>query len=172
MTEPNWSKIIDDMLATEQAKKWTEGEDRFGVDEQYFSEHSKNLDIIDQFEWVEEFFKEHSELKAYLDDSLRAWWEDQIHDDPEVFWGWFLGDKIRISVHDGYVEDLVKILSKEYRKRITEVHKCSDCGAEISEVYPYGHEKHLHRIGEKIEDADKWKNTLLCEKCFEARLGR
>lgn len=168
------NEVIDDILQSDYAKEFKD--DKVGKDEYYFSEHSKNLDIIYQFEFDEEFLKKHEKLKKYLEDKFRDAMEDLKQND-DFFSAWFDGYTPR-HIFDGFFLTLIEKLQETYRKRITETYKCADCGEEISEKYRYGHENHLYRIGYVKDEAkppkeDKdYKHVLLCRKCYRERTER
>lgn len=160
------NEIIDKILTSEFAKEFEE--DKVGKDEYYFSIHSKNLDIINQFPFDSDFIKDNPELKEYLISNFRDFIENDILGDAEIFLSWFEGDSRRIYF-EGYINELIEDLLGEYILRITKTYKCEDCGKEISENFPCRHPNHLHRIGTKKKTEKKYKNNLYCRACFDKR---
>lgn len=168
------NQVIDDILQSDYAKEFKD--DKVGKDEYYFSEDSKNLDIIYQFgddldlEWL----KKYPKVMKFLEDMYKGTIED-LEANDDVFHAWFYGDQPHFKF-EGYINTLIEELQKTYRKRITETYKCEDCGDEISEKHPHGHKNHLYRIGYQKdktkpskEDKD-YKHVLLCRKCYRERV--
>ena len=159
-----FKELIDEILSSDFVKEFAD--EKIGKDEYYFSVHTKNLDILGQFDFDQNFLKTHPDLAEYLRDQFKEYVKDEILDDKDTFDNWFSGGESHIHFGDGGVSDLVTNLLCEYRERITETHKCEKCGQEISEKFPYGHSKHLHRIGFQKEGESDYKNKIYCRKCY------
>lgn len=156
------NKLIDDILNSEVYE-----EEPVGLNEYFFSEHSRNLNIICQFDWKENFVKEHADLLEYLRKGLKEFFEEKTTDDT-VLLDWLYGGKSTIYF-DGFLSELDEELEAVYRGRIKESYKCSNCGAEISEAFPFRHSKSLHRIG-FLQGDGTYKNNLFCKRCFDSHL--
>ena len=146
-----------------------------GIQEYYLSGHSKDIDIIDGFEYTNEWIAGQPALKEFLEKELSDWWEDQLHDDPEIFRGWLDGNDVKISM-EGYLETLINDLVGIYRERITETWTCEECGKEISEKHPHGHPDSIVRVGipkdypdglpEGVHPSDvEYTKHLYCNTC-------
>ena len=167
----DYESLVDEILS-DSAKEFAES--RVGKDEYYFSEHSKNLDIIDQFEFDMDWIKAHPELLKDLKSRFSEYAEDLAFEN-DLFEAWLYGHRITLRP-EGYQSDLVKELRAKYQSRITETHKCEVCGVEISEKHPRSHPNSLSRIGFKKEkpvspddphDSRNWDHKLYCRKCFD-----
>lgn len=178
-------ELIDEILKLEFAKEFDE--DKVGKDEYYFSEHSKNLDIIYQFPFEMKWIKQRdSWAKKVLWQLIQDRFGDYCNDlklDDDLLEAWFFGyegyrgypiylDKNR------FIDELTKELQKAYRKRIKENYNCSKCDAMISERFPHGHKNHLHRIGPAKKpqpnpdddwDSHNWNHILLCGECYRRK---
>lgn len=163
----------------EEEKDHPDDGEPVGLQEYYLSEHSKNIAIIEGFDFSDEWLKTQPALNEFLKEQLDDWWGDQTYDDPEVFRNWLDGNEIRVHP-DSYLGTLVEELLSSYRKRITETWTCEECGKEISEKHPYGHPDCIHRLG--IPDPEvypdgkvpegvptdevKYVNHIYCDRCW------
>ena len=149
-----------------------------GLHEYYLSGHSKDLAIIEGFDFSDEWLETQPALNEFLKEQLSDWWEDLPHDDPDIFRNWLDGNDIRISVGDAYLDTLIKDLLDTYRKRITETWTCEECGKTISEKYPRGHLQSISRIGipdtpdgkvpkDMLHSEIKYINHIYCYPCWK-----
>ncbi len=150
-----------------------------GLQEYFLSEHSKKMNTIETFEFSDEWLKRQPKLLYFLKSELDDWWTDQPHDDPEIFRNWLDGNEIRVHP-DPYLEILVEELLKTYRERITETWACEECGKEISEKHPKGHEASIARVGvpdpevypdgkvpkDMPTDEVKYVKHIYCDRCW------
>ena len=143
-------------------------EDDVGEGKYYFSQHSKNLEIIGQFRFDKEFLKKHNlwgELRGELDD----WIIDKLAREDGYLLDWLVGTDLNIWNDGKWLENLAQELEDTYRKRITETYKCQKCGTEISEKWWRGDPRSLHRIGHGDEPNMKWE--ILCRSCWNESWG-
>ncbi len=178
---PNYDVIVNAIL-NEDFHQQRRGEtvevdtSPVGLQEYYLSEHSKNLNTIESFEFSNEWLERHPELYKSLREELDDWWGDQTHDDPDVFRNWLDGNEIRVHP-DSYLETLVEELLKTYRERITETWTCEECGKKISEKHPTGHADSIARVGipddypdgipEDVDHSElKYTKHIYCDRCW------
>ena len=140
--EKELDRVIDAVL--EECRDWW-SDKPVGKNRYHFSVHSRNIDILHQYDYPMEFLRRHPQVMKWLRKQYEAVCELFIEDE-EVFEAFVYGGDIT-NHFSGVIEKLVEKLVKRYRERITETYRCEECGAEISERYPVGHPKHLHRIG-------------------------
>lgn len=176
--EPDWDEVVNAILDIGDSDIDSAPT---GIEEYYFTGHSKDMAIIEGFHYSLEWIKSKPVLFEYLKERFTNWWEDQAHDDfDHLFMTWLEGGDIR-NIIDGHLDDMVLKLTNIYRKRIVETHKCSVCGKEISEKHPYRHPDSIVRLGHPVDYPDgwipkdtprdeiKWKNKLYCHPCYDAR---
>jgi len=163
-----FNRVIDEILASEDAKEYED--EKVGKNEYYFSEYSKNMDIIEQFTFNEDFLKKDSEFYGYLKELFKEYIEEEITNNEDFFRSWLNGERLSISF-EGYIgETLIEDLMVEYRKRIKSNYNCESCRKIISERFPFGHRNHLYRIGIKKTNGEEYEETLYCKACYEGRL--
>jgi hypothetical protein len=174
--EPDWNELIDAIL--EFMAEEDRDERPVGLEHHDFSEHSRNLNRLDVFQWPDEWVKAegNSTLLMWLEQEYEDWWENQAHED-DGFRGWLEGFKI--TVHgEGYIDVLNKKLLALYRERIVQYHPCSICSKATSEKFPYGHPDHLIKQGypdpdiypdgvPKGTDDIQYKHRIICDECWE-----
>lgn len=171
--EPDWNEVIDDILK-ESLKDFEDHKDApIGIQEYFLSEHSKEIDRLEGFDWPDEWLKEQPILQTWLEQEYEDWWENQAYED-EGFRGWLEGHEIRIQ-GDSYIDELMKKLLALYRERITETYECEDCGKAISEKYPFKHPDSIIRLGIPTDptlprDEIHYVRHLFCYPCWEKRL--
>uniref|UniRef100_A0A6M3MBD4 Uncharacterized protein n=1 Tax=viral metagenome TaxID=1070528 RepID=A0A6M3MBD4_9ZZZZ len=170
----DYDEVIDAILAEDHSEIYEMPE---GLHEYYLSRHSKNVYIIEQaFEYSNEWLEGHPKLNEFLKEELADWWEDQPHDDPEIFRNWLDGNKILVHP-DPYLDTLTEELLKVYRERITETWTCEECGKTISEKHTKGHADSIARVGTPDdypdgipEDVDpstiKYTKHIYCDRCW------
>lgn len=161
--------IVDEVLGSEYAKEFkedvkTDEKTKVGKDEYYFSEHSLNLSIIDQFAIMDLVGNEKNGIRAYLYERYCEALEEQKFD-RETFKDWLNNSKIEISGGEDDLEDVRNTIEEAYRERINEAYPCETCGTMVSERHPTRHLQGLHRIGYKQSDGS-YKNKILCYKCY------
>ena len=176
MQEPNWDEVIDAVLKDMDPETAAEP---VGIDEHNFTEHSKNMAIIEGFHYSVEWIKTRPVLFEYLKEVFTDWWEDLAHDDfADLFSSWLDGGRISFSCDSHLGEEMVPKLLNLYKERIVETHECSVCGKEISEKHPHNHPDSLIRLGHPVDYPDGipkdtprdeivWKNRLYCLPCWE-----
>lgn len=164
------SKVVDWILASDFATE-TVKDTKVGRDEEYFSVHSRNLDIIYQFPLEKDFIDAHPELKEALQKEFEYYLTYHIAGDSDAFDAWLYGGRIAIS-DKGYDDTFHEELDIVYRKRITETYQCDQCGMEISEKHTYYHPQSLHRVGHSTkENPERYEWKIYCKKCYDERLG-
>jgi len=147
-----------------------------GLQEYYLSRHSKDIHIIESFDFSDEWLAGQPDLYKFLKEALDDWWGDQTHDEPEIFRNWLDGNECKVHP-DPYLDELIEELLKAYRERITETWTCEECGKEISEKHPKGHVDSLARVGTADdypdgipEDVDlsslKYTKHIYCDRCW------
>lgn len=169
--EPDWNKIIDEILES-MAEEDDEEEAPIGMQEYFLSQHSKNINSLEAFDWADEWIKARAPLLMWLEHEFEHWWEDQAHED-EGFRGWLEGYEIRVH-GDAYLDKLQKKLIALYRERITETYECEECGKTISEKHPYNHSDSIVRLGIAIDntlprDEIEYIRHIFCNPCWRKR---
>jgi len=175
--EPDWNQVVNDIL--DEGDPDIDGAPT-GIDERYFTGHTKDIAIIEGFDYSIKWIESKPVLHEFLKEVFTDWWEDLGVDDSDFFEAWFNGGRFRYDC-DAYLDDLVLKLVNLYRERIVETHKCSVCGKEISEKHPYKHPDSVVRVGHAVDYPDgvpmdtptdeiEWKNNLYCYPCWEERV--
>ncbi len=173
--EPDWNNIID--AALEFMSEEDRDERPVGLQCYHLSEHSRNINSLDVFQWPDEWIKAegNSTLLMWLEHEFEHWWEDQAFED-EGWRGWLEGFQIRVR-DDAYITELNNKLMALYRERITETYPCSICGKLLSEKHPYSHPDHIVRIGLAVDstvprDEIVYVKHIFCDDCNEERIKK
>ena len=169
---------IDELLETEEEsdREWANAP--VGLEEYYFSQHTKNMRAIEAFQWDDEWIKARPILLMWFEHEYEEWWEEQAWEE-DGFRCWLEGNPTKVH-GDSYLGELVIKLHALYRERIVQYHPCSICGKATSEKYPMGHRDHLVRLGQPDPDVYpdgkppkgmptddiQYKRVLMCEECW------
>lgn len=163
--EVNWSKLVDEVLASEFAEEERK-DSKVGLQETHFSEHSRNIAILEGFDYDISWAKAHSDLNEFLEGEFDDWWEDEKS--SYAFEQWWYGGKVELAA-SGY--DIANRLVEHYRLRIEDVHKCEECGREISEKYSDEHPRSVHRLGHRPSGTEVWTYSIYCKTCLRKKWG-